>query len=168
MTWTLRTILEILRYKREYISVDVRQGISLFCNGETDHLKTWILEDFRKSFLVLLVGKICLYAFCDTCNNGIRCGSVSIQADQKCQVVIWIVDLVDDIKVECLSSDDSFFSSTLFKQCVLQIGNKASEDVSCAEMHPNRVFLCLLHHRFIVKMRYLDPLAFQFFKALNI
>src|SRR5699024_4401680 len=86
--------------------------------------------------------------------------AVSLQGNSQYQIVVWFVDLVYYVKVECLYAGDTFVGLAFGDQGVSQSADEDTEDVTCSEMYPYRGFFCILSNFFNIVGRKSDAGCF--------
>ena len=136
--------------------------ISLLCDGESYHLQSWCLENLDQSGPVLTKLLIRLEAFCDRSDDLLLDGSVALEADEKREIIVRAISLVDNFVVEAFSNNNTPIVLAGVK-CIVEDGcRKSTEDVTCTKVNPSRLIVSLLSYGCDVILRKLITLSFPF------
>ena len=154
------TLVNVRLHNGHQAAVGTVQGVALLGDGEGDHLQTGIGEDALETCHHLCVGGIGAQTLGDRADDLTAGGAVRVEGDVHGQVVERGVDFVNDVVVEGVGGDDTAVSQTLVQQALLQGGNKAAEDVACAEVDPDGVFLGGGGHGGVVELGQLNAQLF--------
>ena len=154
------TLVNVRLDHRHQAAVRTVEGVALLGDGKGNHLQAGIGEDLLEAGHHGRVGGIGAQTLGHRTDDLPAGGAVRVQGDHHGQVVEGGVDLVDDVVIEGVGGDDSAVGQALVQQFLLQCGNKAAEDVACAEVYPDRVFLGGGGHGRMVELGQLDAQLF--------
>ena len=70
--------------------------------------------------------------------------AVRLQGYAQYEVIVWLVNLIDDIEVEGLDAGDALVELALLDQCICDASEEDTEDVADTEVYPARGFLRIL------------------------
>ena len=135
------------------IAVKAGQGITFLCDRKADHLQGRIAEDGLQLAVLLSVGTVSFNAVSDGSDDALVKGPVRMHLDQKGQIVKRSVDLVDNLEIEGLGSDDTGLLLAGIQQLLLDLRDESAENVACSEMYPYRILLGLSLDSLNIKFR---------------
>ena len=155
MTTCLGALLHVSLHHRKVRAVRLAQLIALLRDREGQHLQGRRAEHRLEVVLRLRVREVRLDSLRDAREHFLGHRAVGVEEHVERQVVLRGVDLVDDVVVERVASDDARLRKPFVQQPLRERTNETAEDVARAEMHPFRLGLGTRAHGGNVERRQL-------------
>ena len=102
-----------------------------------------IRENLLQTIPIFRYRGLCLDGFGQRADHVLIRRAVSPECYAEYEIVIRLVDHINGIKIEGLDTGDALVKFALLDQCICQAADKHTEDISDAEMHPDRCLLCI-------------------------